>query len=145
MLGLASDALAKIDASGGARYKRYANSWIKRLTPRRTTLHLTSRLVELLDEHQLEAVIAHELSHVGQKDPALMSAVGAPVAAMLDGAGLYFHTPMAVLRTIRAATRPGPTPGKPGGTLRRCAEVLPAEPPKRSVAEPRRSLDRPVG
>jgi heat shock protein HtpX len=93
--------------------KRYANSWIKGLTSGRTTLHLTSRLVELLDEHQLEAVIAHELSHVGQKDSALMSAVGAPVAAMLDGAGLYFHTPIAVLRTIRAASHHGPTPSKP--------------------------------
>ena len=82
--------------------KRYANSWITGLTLKRTTLHLTSRLVELLDEPQLEAVIAHELSHVGQKDSILMSAVGAPVAAMLDGAGLYFHTPRGAVRTIRA-------------------------------------------
>jgi heat shock protein HtpX len=90
--------------------KRYANSWIKGLTPGRTTLHLTSRLVELLDERQLEAVIAHELSHVGQRDSTLMSAVGAPVAAMLDGAGLYFHTPVAVLHTIRANKTPRGTP-----------------------------------
>lgn len=82
--------------------KRYANSWIRGLTSGRTTLHLTSRLVELLDERQLEAVIAHELSHVGQKDSTLMSAVGAPVAAMLDGAGLYFHAPIGAFRTIRA-------------------------------------------
>lgn len=82
--------------------KRYPNSWIRGLTSGRTTLHLTSRLVELLDEHQLEAVIAHEISHVGQKDSTLMSAVGAPVAAMLDGAGLYFHTPIAVMRGVRA-------------------------------------------
>jgi heat shock protein HtpX len=82
--------------------KRYANSWIRGLTSGRTTLHLTSRLVELLSERQLEAVIAHELSHVGQKDSTLMSAVGAPVAAMLDGAGLYFHAPLATFRTIRA-------------------------------------------
>jgi heat shock protein HtpX len=82
--------------------KGYANSWIKGLTSRRTTLNLTSRLVELLDEHQLEAVIAHELSHVGQKDAPLMSAIGSPVAAMLDGAGLYFHAPLGAFRTIRA-------------------------------------------
>ncbi len=31
-----------------------------------------------------------------------MSAVGAPVAAMLDGAGLYFHAPIGTFRTIRA-------------------------------------------
>jgi heat shock protein HtpX len=86
--------------------KRYANSWIRGLTSGRTTLHLTSRLVELLDERQLEAVIAHELSHVGQKDSTLMSAVGAPVAAMLDGAGLYFHTPIAFIRGVRAVEPP---------------------------------------
>jgi len=95
--------------------KRYANSWIRGLTSGRTTLHLTSRLVELLDEHQLEAVIAHELAHVGQKDSALMSAVGAPVAAMLDGASLYFHAPLGAFRTIRAVknrrpVRPGQSP-----------------------------------
>jgi len=95
--------------------KRYANSWIRGLTSGRTTLHLTSRLIELLDEHQLEAVIAHELSHVGQKDSILMSAVGAPVAAMLDGAGLYFHAPLGAFRTIRATknrrpVRPGQSP-----------------------------------
>ncbi len=86
--------------------KRYANSWIRGLTSGRTTLHLTSRLVELLDEHQLEAVIAHELSHVGQKDSTLMSAVGAPVAAMLDGAGLYFPMPIAAMHGIRAFKPP---------------------------------------
>ncbi len=86
--------------------KHYPNSWIRGLTSERTTLHLTSRLVELLDAHQLEAVIAHELSHVGQKDATLMSAVGAPVAAMLDGAGLYFHTPIAVMRGVRTVKSP---------------------------------------
>jgi heat shock protein HtpX len=86
--------------------KRYANNWITGLTSGRTTLHLTSRIVELLNEHQLEAVIAHELSHLGQKDSTLMSAVGAPVAAMLDGAGLYFHTPIAAMRGIRAVKPP---------------------------------------
>jgi Zn-dependent protease with chaperone function len=31
-----------------------------------------------------------------------MSAVGAPVAAMLDGAAVYFHTPVAMVRGIRS-------------------------------------------
>jgi hypothetical protein len=43
-------------------------------------------IVQLTKVLRLEArVIAHELSHVGQKDSTLMSAVGAPGAAMLDG------------------------------------------------------------
>jgi heat shock protein HtpX len=82
--------------------KHYANSWITGLTSYRTTLHLTTRLVELLNERQLSAVIAHELSHVGQKDSALMTAVGGPVAAMLDGASLYFHTPAVFMTGLRS-------------------------------------------
>lgn len=82
---------------------RYANSWVTGLTKRRTTLHLTTRLVELLDDAQLQAVIAHELAHIGQKDSALMSAVGAPLAAMLDGADLYLRTPAMLARGLRAA------------------------------------------
>lgn len=69
----------------------YANSWITGVTARRTTLHLTRGLIELLDERQLGAVIAHELSHVRQKDSALMSLAATPFAAMSDGASAYFH------------------------------------------------------
>jgi heat shock protein HtpX len=80
----------------------FANSWVTGLTVKRTTLHLTSRAIELLDARQLHAVIAHELSHIGQRDARLMSAAGAPVAAMLDGAALYFHTPVAIIRGVRS-------------------------------------------
>ncbi len=66
----------------------YANSWTDGFGSR-PTLHVTSRLLEILDDHQLSAVIAHELSHVAQKDSALMSAVNAPVALML-GFGRFF-------------------------------------------------------
>ncbi|HEY5287162.1 MAG TPA: M48 family metalloprotease [Solirubrobacteraceae bacterium] len=66
----------------------YANSWTDGFgSP--PTLHVTSRLFEILDDHQLSAVIAHELSHVAQKDSALMSAVNAPVVLML-GFGRFF-------------------------------------------------------
>ncbi len=83
--------------------ERYANSWIRGLTRRRAMLHLTSRLLELLDARQLEAVIAHELAHVGQRDAPLMSIVGTPVAALTDGASLYFHTPMHAAGAFRGA------------------------------------------
>src|ERR1700722_968910 len=39
--------------------ERFANSWVTGLTKKRTTLHLTTRLLELLDEAELQAVIAH--------------------------------------------------------------------------------------
>jgi heat shock protein HtpX len=68
----------------------YANSWTNGFG-RQPTLHVTSRLLEILDDHQLSAVIAHELSHVAQKDSALMSAVSTPVVLML-GFGLFLDT-----------------------------------------------------
>jgi heat shock protein HtpX len=66
----------------------YANSWVDGMGDR-PTLHVTSRLLETLDDHELSAVVAHELSHVAQKDSGLMSAVSAPVILML-GFGLSF-------------------------------------------------------
>ncbi len=66
----------------------YANSWTNGFG-RRPTLHLTSPLLEILDDHQLSAVIAHELSHVAQKDSAFMSAVSTPVALMLGFGRLF--------------------------------------------------------
>jgi heat shock protein HtpX len=65
----------------------YANSWVR--GTRRPTLHLTRELLALLDERQLEAVIAHELAHIGQRDAALMSLVGTPVSVLTEGAGFY--------------------------------------------------------
>ncbi len=71
--------------------KPWANSWVTGLTLKRTRLHLTRGLLDLLDEHQLSAVIAHELAHVRQKDSALMSLAGTPVAGLADGAAFYFR------------------------------------------------------
>jgi heat shock protein HtpX len=65
----------------------YANSWVR--GTRRPTLHLTRELLALLDGRQLEAVIAHELAHIGQRDAALMSLVGTPVSVLTEGASFY--------------------------------------------------------
>jgi heat shock protein HtpX len=66
----------------------YANSWIEGMGDQ-PTLHVTSQLLKTLDDHELSAVVAHELSHMAQKDSGLMSAVSAPVILML-GFGLFF-------------------------------------------------------
>jgi heat shock protein HtpX len=69
--------------------RAYANSWVR--GTRRPTLHVTRKLIGLLDEHQLEAVIAHELAHIGQRDAALMSLAGTPVSVVTEGASLYIR------------------------------------------------------
>jgi heat shock protein HtpX len=49
-------------------------------------LHVTTGLLALLDQSELEAVIAHELAHVAHRDAAVMSAAGGPGAVLYDGA-----------------------------------------------------------
>jgi heat shock protein HtpX len=63
----------------------YANSWVKGLSSRRSTLHLTAALVETLNESELEGAVAHELAHIGSRDSILMSVVGA--ARRVDALG----------------------------------------------------------
>jgi heat shock protein HtpX len=44
------------------------NSWVAGTRAGGYSLHLTSGLVQTLDKHELEAVIAHELAHVANRD-----------------------------------------------------------------------------
>lgn len=48
------------------------------LRQRSSTVVVTRGLVELLDPQELEAVIAHEVSHLANRDAAVMTAVSAP-------------------------------------------------------------------
>jgi heat shock protein HtpX len=63
------------------------NSWIVDAPGRRPRLHLTSGLLRLLDEAELEAVVAHELSHVVHRDATVMTVVGMPGAVLAEGGG----------------------------------------------------------
>jgi heat shock protein HtpX len=61
------------------------NSWIEGTRRGGFRLHLTHGLLELLEPRELEAVIAHELSHVANHDAAVMTVVGGPGEALLSG------------------------------------------------------------
>ena len=61
------------------------NSWIEGTNRGGFRLHLTQGLLDLLDRHELEAVIAHELAHVANRDAAVMTVVGGPGEALLSG------------------------------------------------------------
>jgi heat shock protein HtpX len=61
------------------------NSWIEGTRRGGYRLHLTQGLLDLLEPRELEAVIAHELSHVVNRDAAVMTVVGGPGEALLAG------------------------------------------------------------
>jgi len=61
------------------------NSWIEGTRRGGFRLHLTQGLLELLEPRELEAVIAHELAHVANRDAAVMTVVGGPGEALLSG------------------------------------------------------------
>jgi heat shock protein HtpX len=65
--------------------ERQPNSWIVSLGRGHTRLHLTRGLLERLEPHELEAVIAHELAHVAHRDATVMTVVGWPGAVLLGG------------------------------------------------------------
>ena len=65
--------------------RRMPNSWIEGTRRRGFRLHLTEGLLELLEPRELEAVIAHELAHVVNRDAAVMTVVGGPGEALLAG------------------------------------------------------------
>jgi heat shock protein HtpX len=68
---------------------REANAFSVGLTPRRSAIIVTTALLERLDEGQLKAVIAHELSHIANRDGAVMTLISAP--AMVGS--LLFRVP----------------------------------------------------
>lgn len=65
--------------------EEHPNSWVVSLGRGRARLHVTRALLERLDAHQLEAVIAHELAHVAHRDATVMTIVGGPAAVLLGG------------------------------------------------------------
>jgi heat shock protein HtpX len=52
------------------------------------TIHVTPSLLDLLDEPELEAVLAHELAHFARRDAAVMDVCSAPSRLLLSFAGL---------------------------------------------------------
>jgi heat shock protein HtpX len=63
----------------------HPNSWTVATRPDRARLHLTRGLIDRLEPRELEAVMAHELSHLAHRDALVMTIVGGPSAALLRG------------------------------------------------------------
>jgi heat shock protein HtpX len=67
-------------------YEEQPNSWMIGLSRGRARLHVTTGLLALLSQSELEAVMAHELAHLAHHDAAVMSATGGSGALLLDAA-----------------------------------------------------------
>lgn len=65
--------------------ERPALSWTLWAPWGQPRVHVTSGLLERLDDEQLAAVAAHELMHVINRDAQLMTAVGLAPSVLLDG------------------------------------------------------------
>jgi heat shock protein HtpX len=72
------------------------NSWMIDLPRRRPRLHVTEGLVDVLEPSELEAVIAHELAHVANRDATVMSVAGLPGTVLAEGgrSGVYAWWPL---------------------------------------------------
>ena len=62
--------------------------------PTTSTLILSRGLIETLDDRELEAVIAHELAHVANRDAAVLTALAAPSAVARLARSRYGYNPV---------------------------------------------------
>jgi heat shock protein HtpX len=63
------------------------NSWVVHLPKRKPRLYLTQGLRELLTLDELQAVLAHELTHIANRDALVMSVVAFPGLMMMNARG----------------------------------------------------------
>jgi heat shock protein HtpX len=65
---------------------REPNSWVIAPPGRTPQLHVTRSLLDLLEPAELQAVLAHEISHIANHDATVMTVVGMPGAVLMAGA-----------------------------------------------------------
>jgi heat shock protein HtpX len=66
-------------------------SWTTALPRQQPRIHVTRALLRRLDDRELEGVLAHELSHIANRDAVLMTVLAAPGIYVLRGLRLSWH------------------------------------------------------
>jgi heat shock protein HtpX len=64
------------------------NSWVIHLPGNRPRLYVTTGLRRLLTTDELQAVVAHELAHIANRDALVMSVVSLPGRTMMNVRGM---------------------------------------------------------
>jgi heat shock protein HtpX len=75
-------------------------SWTTAPLFRRPTVWATTTLLARLDDEQLDAVIAHELAHLANRDARVMTVLGGPPAVLLGGLREAVHSKKAAPAAI---------------------------------------------
>ena len=73
-------------------------SWTTALPFGKPRVHVTTGMASLLPDAELEAVLAHELSHIGNRDAAVMTVLAAPGVFVLRGLRAAWNQPDSGLR-----------------------------------------------
>lgn len=60
-------------------------SWTTALPPSRAAIHVSTGMLDRLEDRELHAVMAHELAHLVHRDAILMTALAGPPAYLLAG------------------------------------------------------------
>jgi heat shock protein HtpX len=78
-------------------------TWTTSAPGRRPRIHVTKALLDTLEDAQLEAALAHELSHVANRDATLMTVLASPGIFVLRGIRLMWHDRDYIVRAKLAA------------------------------------------
>lgn len=95
------------------RRSRTATAAVVGYRPTASTLVVTTTLLERLSDRELDAVLAHELAHVANRDAAVVTALSAP--RIVAGRAFYRYGPNPVTALLAAVV---------AGTSRLCVAVV---------------------
>jgi heat shock protein HtpX len=82
-------------------------TWTTAVPGRRRRIHVTRALLATLDDAQVEAVLAHELSHIANRDAVVMTVLAAPGVSVLRGMQVMWDDRDSIIRSKMAAVMYG--------------------------------------